>query len=481
MLKGKFRRFQDAGKSAITEGPIWKALVAIALPIVLANILHSAYNFTDAFWVGRLGGEAVAAVSVGFPVVFFVMTLGAGFAIAGSTMVAQYLGSGYSKKVNAVAAQTIMMALVSAVTLTIAGWISAPFILRVFEVEHEIFFDALTYMRFSMLGLTAIFAFSMFQSLMRGIGEVMMPLGIVLATVLLNFVLDPLLIFGWGPVPPLGVAGAAFATLSTQTLAAMTGIWIFMSGYFGIHIRLKDLRPDRELILSILKLGYPASIEQAVRALGMNVMVFLVAGFGTSVVAAYGVGSNVLRFVFVPAMGLSFAASALVGQNIGARNVERAHKIAYLSALIAFVVLSAVGVFAFFFAEEIMRFFVPGDAQVIELGAVFIRIMGPSFGFMGAQQTLAGAFRGAGDTHFAMATAIILQWVVQFPLALILSKHTPLGIIGIWWAFPMSFALTALLSVWWFVRGSWMTKRLSVEKQFEEEVSEEIISEEGLR
>ena len=198
------------------EGPIGAALFRLAVPIILGNVLQTGYQLTDAFWIGRLGAAAVAAVSVSFPVTFLVIALGAGFGIAGATLSAQYMGAGRQDMVNHVAAQTMLMVLVTSAVLGTAGYILAPYLLELVGVAPDVYSGALGFMRVSFIGIIFVFLYGMFQALMRGVGETRIPLLIVLLTVLLNFLLDPLFIFGWGPLSPHGVMGAAIATLATQ-------------------------------------------------------------------------------------------------------------------------------------------------------------------------------------------------------------------------------------------------------------------------
>src|SRR5690606_29854982 len=170
------------------------------------------------------------------------------------------------------------------------------------------------------------------------------------------------------------------------------------SGRWGIQLKLNQLKPDHHLLWRLFALGGPTAVEQSTRALGMMLMTTLVAGFGTVTLAAYGIGTRIFSFVIIPALGLSQAASALVGQNIGAGKTERAEKTAYASAAIAFVSLTAVGILCFFFADPLVTIFVPDAHKVIEEGALFVRITALTFGLMGAQIVIAGAFRGPGDT-----------------------------------------------------------------------------------
>ncbi|SPJ33493.1 Multidrug export protein MepA [Kushneria phyllosphaerae] len=459
-------------QASLLEGPVLGSLLKLSVPIVLANILQSGYQLIDAFWVGRLGGHAVAAVSVSFPVTFLLIALGSGFSMAGSTLVAQHMGAGNHHRVNQVAGQTILLVVVTSLFLSVIGILLAPGLLGLLGVEEAVYDAALVFLRISMAATVFTFGFSMFQALMRGVGEVRLPLYIVTGTVLLNMVLDPLFIFGFN----LGVGGAALATLVTQAMALGTGLWLLVRGRHGIALKRHDLRPDPVFIRRALSLGLPASVELSARALGMNVMVFLVTGFGTVTIAAYGVGTNIMAFVIIPALGLSMSTAALVGQNIGAGQIERAARIARLSALIALVVLSAIGVLVFVFARELVAFFVPGDGAIIEAGSHFLHITALTFGFIGAQMALTGVFRAAGQTVVAMLLALVSQWVLQFPLAFILSRDTVLGVDGIWWAFPITNMITALISLMVFMRGHWQKGRLAEQEDpLTTQVSGEII------
>ncbi len=468
------------GRQTLTEGPIVRSLLTLSIPIVMANILQTAYQLTDTFWVGRLGAGAVAAVSVSFPVIFLLISVGGGLAVAGSILVSQYAGARNERMVNHVSAQTILMVATASLVLSLTGYLIAPLVIGSMGVAPEILLNATRYLRISFLGLVFLFCYAMFQSIMRGIGEVRLPLYIVLSTVFLNLVLDPMFIFGWGPLPAAGVAGAAYATVCTQGLSALIGLVVLFGGRFGFHLKLADFAPDLPIMKKTVRLGLPASIEQSTRALGLMVMTFLVSSFGTLTIAAYGIGTRVLSFVIIPALGLSMASATLVGQNIGAGNAKRASDIARLAAWLGFWVLSAVGVAAFLFAVPLVRFFVPADPGVIRAGARFVRTMALTFGLIGVQMALAGAFRGSGNTLVTMLLALLSLWVLQFPSAYLLSKHTALGADGLWWAFPFANVVTAAFCVGWFARGTWKNKRLTEDAQLKEDVSEEIIIEEGL-
>ena len=444
----------------LLEGPILKSLLTLAIPIVLANVLQSAYQLIDAFWVGRLGGAAVAAVSISFPVMFLMIALGMGLAMAGSTLTAQYRGAGNDEMVSHVAGQTLNMVAALSVTLSVLGYIATPALLRLMGVAPDVYAGALGFMRVSFVALLFNFTFFVFQSIMRGVGRPTLPVYIVLVTVILNFALDPLFIFGWGPVPGYGVMGAALATLSTQVLAAVAGMIVLRAGRHGIHVKRRDFIPDVAYMKRAFYLGAPASVEQSARALGLMVLTFLIASFGTRTMAAYGVGSNILQVVIIPAFGLSMAISILAGQNIGAGNVERAARIGRLGAELAFAILTGIGVIVFLFAPAFAAFFVPRDPGVIAAAAHFLRIMALAWGFMGIQLALTGVLRASGNMTTTMMLTLATQWMIQFPLAYILSKHTSLQNSGIWWAFPVTNVIAAVIVLAVYGRGDWKKTRL---------------------
>ncbi len=341
-------------RALFLEGPIPRALITLAIPIIVGNVLQTGYQLTDAFWVGRLGAAAVAAVSVSFPVTFLVIALGSGLAMAGGDLERPVHGRGKAGHGRSCRRPDHgdgdhQLHHPRGHRLCADALAAAPA-----GVEPDVYDGALGFMRVSFIGIIFVFVYAMFQALMRGIGQTRVPVVIVLGTVILNFALDPLFIFGWGPIPALGVMGAALATLITQALAAAIGIAIFLRGRHGIVLRWHALIPTRRTSNAPFFLGLPGSVELSTRGLGLMIMSFLVASFGTLTIASYGVGSNVLQVVTILPMGLSMAISTLVGQNMGAGNIERASRVAQLGALFGFIVLTCAGLIAYGFAPEIV-------------------------------------------------------------------------------------------------------------------------------
>jgi len=471
----------DIKRNNLIEGSVFRSLLALSVPIIIVQLLHTAYQLTDTFWVGRLGANAIAAVSISFPVIFLLNSLAGGLTMAGNILVAQYKGKENREAVNYIAAQTLLAVTVVALLLSVVGYLISPYLIGLMGVEEAVFIDAVAYLKISFLGIIFMFLSFIFQALMRGVGEVKIPMYIILATVLLNLFLDPLFIFGWKIIPAMGVAGSAWATIITQGISALAGLFILFRGKKEISLNLSDLKFDFSLIKRMFALGLPASIEQSTRSFGLMIITFLVATFGTTIVAAYGIGARMLSLIIIPSMGLSMATSTLVGQNVGAGKIDRAGKIIKVSALAGFVFLTLAGLFMFLFAEVLCSFFVPGETETIQLGSAYIKIMAFSFGFIALQMVMTSVFRGVGMTFTAMILSVAILWGLELPLAFILSKYTGLAETGLWLSLPIANILGAAISVFWFWRGSWKEKRITEEiKVLERQAIEEVILEEGL-
>ena len=447
----------------LTEGSITKSIFALSVPIVVSNLLQTAYNLTDTFWVGRLGANALAAVSLSFPIIFLIISLGGGFGTAGSILVAQFKGKEASTEVNHISGQTYLMMTIVSVVLAIAGILLSPLIVELMGAEKVVMHEAVQYMKISFIGMIFTFTYFAFQSLMRGVGDVKTPMYIVLFTVLLNLVLDPLFIFGLGVFPPMGVTGAALATLLAQAIASLIGISLLLSGKYNIHLKSKHLKADFPIIKKIFRLGLPSSLEQSGRALGMLAMTFLVARFGTTIIATYGIGMRILSFIIIPSIGLAMATSTLVGQNIGAGKIERAETIAKRSMLAGFLIMSFSGLILFIFAREITAAFIPNDPEVIKEGAYLVKVLSVTFGFVSLQQITTGVLRAAGQTLTAMLITIISLWLLRFPIATVLAFYTSLSFIGLWWSFPIANIISVAIVLTIFFKGSWKEKRLTDE------------------
>lgn len=442
----------------IFDKDILNPLLRLAIPMIFVSLLQSAYQLTDAFWVGRLGGDAVAAVSISFPINFLLLSIGMGLTMASSSLIAQYMGAKNEKMINHVATQSLILIFTVSIILTIVGYILSPQILKLMNIEPQIYKDSLSFLRISVIGILATYIFTLFQAIMRATNEVKTSTYIILSTVILNFILDPLFIYGYKELSGYGVTGAAIATLFTQILAAIISLIILFSGKYNIHIEKKDLNPDYSLIKKIFNLGFPASIEQSSRSIGMLAATFVVSGFGTAVMAGYGVGSNILIFTIIPMVGISIATSILVGQSIGAKNLSKAEHIIKTSSFMSFLGITFFGILVFTFAKQIVGVFLQSDPAATEYAIQNIKHMSPFFGFMGLQITLLGVFRAAGDTKTSMNITLAVQLLIQFPIIYKMSKM--FGLTGLWLSFPTVWMVSYLLTLYFYKKGNWKNKNI---------------------
>ena len=438
----------------IIHGPILKTLTYLSLPIMFAMFLQMIYSLTDMFWVGRLGVNAVASITLSWPILFLITSFGNGLAIAGTILVSQYKGKGDENQVNFISSQTFSLMCFMALIFGVIGYFNSNFLISLMGASPDVVLDAVKYLQVSFIGLIFTYVYFSFQSLMRGVGEVKIPLYIVFGTVILNFILDPIFILGYKLVPQFGVSGAAWTTIIAQAISSIIGLGILIKGNKGIKLHLKDLKPNFKLFKKMFNLGFPSAIGQSVRSINMLVITFLVTGFGTVSVAAFGIGIRILALVIVPAVGFSMALSTMIGQNMGAKKIDRAGKISNKGMLISFLLLTLIGVLFFLFGKYLIVLFIPGETEVILECTYFIKVMALTFGFVGIQMAIMGIFNGSGNTRKSMYISII-SLVFLLIFAIFLSRFTTMGVNGIWWAYPLSNISTALVAWILVSNGKW--------------------------
>lgn len=457
---------------------IIKSILMIAIPIVFVNILQVMYSLIDTFWVGKLGANAIAAISISFPILFLMMAFANGITVAGSVFVSQYKGKNDKESISKFSGQTMLVVVGISLILSVIGYFAAEPLLRLVGATDEIMKDAIGYLQVSFLGLASTFVFFVFQSLMRGVGEVKKATYIIFSGVFLNLITVPLFVFGKFGIPAMGVTGSAIATIICQTLGSLIALYLlFISKKNEIHISMKDLIPDIKFIKQIFKVGIPSSIEQIVRSSGMILMIFTVTAFGTVLTAAYGLGSRMSMFVVIPALGFMIATSVLVGQAIGSGDKKRAEEVAKKAATMAFISLSIISILFFVFAKQIVGVFIQNDPIVTDISITFMKFLAVTFGMMGVSMTFMGAFVGSGNTILSM-TLTTLQLLVNFIVALVLSKFTPLGYMGIFWSYPIAAITMFIIAIIIFIKGDWKDKKITEDVKRKEIVENETLMKE---
>ncbi|MFB6085101.1 MAG: MATE family efflux transporter [Halorientalis sp.] len=448
----------------LTSGPIAKPLFFLSLPIVITNLLQVTYNLADTFWLGRYSTVALAAITFGFPLVFLLISLGMGLSVAGSVLVAQYTGAEETDEAEYAASQTVTYALLFSAALGLAGFFLVEEFLALIGASGAVLPPATDYMEVVTLGLPFMFGFIVFISLMRGSGDTITPMLVMLGTVILNVALDPFLIFGWGPFPELGVQGAAIATVFSRGLAMAVGVAIMIEGRRGIGINVRDMVPDPAYARRLLRIGIPASVEGTGRAISVNLLLVIVATFSVTVEAAFGVGIRVFSTIFMPAIAVDRGVETMTGQNIGAGEPDRAATANHFAAKASLVILAGLGVVTFVAAPAIMSLFSDNPAVIAE-GANFLRIVAPTFGFMGVTRAYSGGFRGAGKVLTAAAITVLMLGLIRLPIAWFGARIY--GPTGIWASFAISNVLAAVVAYLWFKRGTWREADLTDEGEGE--------------
>ncbi|AGB31677.1 MATE family drug/sodium antiporter [Natrinema pellirubrum DSM 15624] len=460
--------FKGPEEFDLTSGSIGKPLFFLSMPIVVTNLFQTAYNLADTFWLGQYNTDALAAISFAFPMVFLLISLGMGISVAGSVLVAQFTGAGEERKAEYAASQTVTFAVIASIILGSIGYVGVDNFLGLMGASQDVLPLATSYMEVISLGLVFMFGFAVFVSLMRGYGDTITPMLVMFGSVVLNIILDPFLIFGWTVVenepligtvafPELGIQGAAIATVFSRALALVVGLLIMFRGERGVQIHLRDMVPDLSYLRRLVRIGLPASIEGTGRALSMNLLLVIVAIFPDTVVAAYGIGTRVFSVAFLPALAVARGVETMTGQNIGADKPDRAAQAAGLAAKVLFGLLTVTGIAAFLFPEPIVSIFVGANqanaAQVVDIGAEFIRYVALTFGFMGIMRAYTGSFRGAGKTLTAAAISVLTLGVIRFPVAWITAG--PLGETGVWLSFAVSNVAGAIIAYVWYQGGTW--------------------------
>ncbi len=451
---------EGPGRSRLVDRPVLPTLVRLAWPIVVGHLLHLTYQLVDTFWVGRLGAEPLAAVSISFPIIFIVFSLAAGFSIAGVALVSQHSGADQRERASLAAGQVIGFSLALALALAALGLVFGRSLLGWVGAGPQVLPLAWTYFSILTGGIPLIFVFFVFSAVLEGTGDTITPMKLKVASVLMNIVLDPLLIFGWGIFPEMGIAGAAAATVASRFAAAAVGVYILVSGRRGLVVRPRHLVPRPSLIKDVVRIGTPAALGTSAVAVAMTVMTSIVATFGTYALAAWGVGNRVLSVIRMPSMGFARATGVLVGQHLGADQPQAAGRTAWTGVAVN-VGIMAVVVLAFQLgAGLVMRLF-SQDVEVIEFGVQYLRWGAAAYGFLAIQQVLGGALDGAGQTMHKMLFLLLSIWALQIPLSAAFSINLGLGVDGIWYAIFTAKLVGASAIAVWFLRGTWKRKLIA--------------------
>ncbi|MDB5006281.1 MAG: family efflux transporter [Mucilaginibacter sp.] len=456
-LKRLFSLFRQAVRGSqqdYTEGSIRKAVFLLAIPMIIEMIMESVFAVVDIFFVGKLGNAAVATVGLTESVLSLVYSLAIGLSMAATALVARRAGEKNFKEAAHAGMQTILFALLLSTIVAVVGLFSAGSILRLMGANANMIAQNIRYTQIMFGGNVVIMLLFLINGIFRGAGDASIAMRSLWIANICNIILCPLLIYGLGPIPALGLKGAAIATTAGRSVGVLYQLYRLFIRKGLLSFYLYQLRPQKELLWQIVKIGGTGTIQFLVSSASWIFLARLMAGFHEAAMAGYQVAIRLLIFFLLPAWGMSNAAATLTGQNLGAGKPERAEKSVWITTGYNVIFMLSVSLFFFLFGEPIVNF-MNSDIQARHFALQALRIISAGYVFFGVEMVMMNAFNGAGDTRTPTVVNLIGFWLFQIPLAWVLSRYYIREPKAIFIAILISQFITALLSFILFKKGSW--------------------------
>jgi putative MATE family efflux protein len=442
-----------------TSGSIGQAIFLLAIPMVLEMIMESLFALSDVFFVARLGASAVATVGLTESMMIIVYTIAMGLSISGTAIVARRVGEKNADAAGRAAVQVIILGAVVSGSLALAGALLAPTLLRLMGATNDVLTTGTTFARVMLGGSWTAFLLFIVNATFRGAGDAAVSMRVLWLANGINIVLGPLLIFGIGPFPRLGVTGAALAT----TIGRGTGLVYALSRLFHGTGHLRVLREhlviETGTMKHMLRMSLNGTFQVLVGSLSWIVLVRLMAAFGSAAMAGYTIAVRMVMFAMLPAWGLGNATATMVGQALGASNPDRAERAVWTAARYNVVFLGLMGLGFVVFARQIVSGFTH-DPAVVEVATYGLRMVAYGFPLFAFGMTLTQSFNGAGDTATPTRINIAVFWLFEIPLAWALARHTSMGAHAIFVSITAAYSLLAAVSTVMFRRGRWRTRRV---------------------
>ncbi len=442
-----------------TAGNLNRAILLLAVPMVLEMVLESLFAVVDVMWVGRLGANAVATVGLTESMLSLVFAVGMGLSLSTTAMVARRIGEKDPEGAAVAAVQAIVLGLVVSLAIGLPCLLYAPQLLRLMGATPEIVFIGSGYTRICLGGSCAVLLLFLNNSIFRGAGDAAIAMRLLWVSNIINLILDPCLIFGLGPFPRLGVTGAAVATFIGRSIGVIYQFYRLLKGTERIHVLRRQIRVRFDVLWRLIRVSLTGILQFAIAHTSWIGLVRIVSTFGAAALAGYTIAIRIVVFVILPSWGLSNAAATLVGQNLGAGKPDRAEKAVWRTGFYNMIFLGALGVFFVLFAEPIVRLFI-SDPAVVPLGAACLRIIscgniGYAYGMVMLQ-----AFNGAGDTITPTIVNLFGFWLLEIPLAYWLAIPWRMHSNGVFWAIVIAEGAIAGASAILFKRGKWKRQKI---------------------
>ena len=442
-----------------TEGSIARAITLLAIPMVLEMVMESMFGITDMFWVSHLGKDAVATVALTESMLTLVFVVAMGLSLATTAFVARRIGEKDPEGAAIGAVQAMIIGIVVSIIWGVVGVLFAHRLLALMGATPEIIETGHRYTAILLGGTATILLLFLTNAIFRGAGDAVIAMRVLWVANVINIVLDPCFIFGIGPFPKLGVAGAAVATTIGRGCGVLYQLTILLSGEGRVVIRPAQLRVHAAVMWRILRVSFTGMLQFLLSMGSWVALVRMIALFGAAALAGYAIAIRIVIFVILPSWGMSNAAATLVGQNLGAGKPGRAESSVWRAGLYNMVFLGGVAVIFLIFAEPVVRLFT-NDPAVLPIAVACLRIVSCGNVCYAYGMVMVQAFNGAGDTFTPMIINLFCYWLFQLPLAWTLSKHTWLGAKGVFLAIPIAESCIAAVSILVFRRGRW--KRVQI-------------------
>lgn len=440
----------------ILQGSMGKAILALAVPVVINSFLQTMYNLTDTYWLGQLGTNELAAINLVSPLQQIVVNFGSGLTVAGAVLIAQLIGASKKEEAASMASQIFVCAMIFSIICAGVIAIFTPTVVNWLGADEPTAKVANVYLRIVILDMPFLYMVNIFAAIRQAQGDTVSPMFLNLTGILLNVVLDPLLMI----VIHWGAAGAALATVMAKAVPAMISLVILKRDTTGVRIRLKGFRFEKSKMKSILTVGLPTAIGGSTMQLGFLLMSRNVYVYGTGAMAAYGIGNKVNGLITLPSNGIGSAVATIVGQNIGANQIDRAEKGYKIARRVSVIFLFVGGLILSrpFLSEAIVGLF-STDEEVIAMAADFLSIMALWCFTNGVYNSTSGLFQGSGHTEVTMAVDATRLWVFRFATLYVCEHWLNMGVRSIWYSVVVSNALSSVILYVVYRTGLWKKKR----------------------
>ncbi len=447
---------------SLTEGSISRGLFQFALPILFANILQSLNGSVNSIWVGRyLGEAALTATSNANTVMFLLIGAAFGIALAATILVGQCIGANDMREAKRVVGTSATFFFLISVVVAVAGWILCEPLLTVMRTPSASLPLAVAYMRVIFLALPFLYMYAFVMSVLRGAGDSKTPFYFMMLSVGIDIALNPVFIFGIGPIPRFGIAGSAMATLAAQAISLIA---LVRHLYRRKHIlllhadELKMLRLDGAIVGTLLKKGVPMGAQMLVVSLSGVLMITLVNRYGVDTASAFGAAMQIWNYIQMPAFAVGMAVSAMAAQNVGARKWDRVRATARVGVLYSVVLTGSIVLLIEILDRHAFGLFLPPAAEALKVSSHLNHLITWSFIFFGVSMVLFGVVRATGAVMMPLAILTFTMLLVRFPAAAILEGRY--GADAVWWSFPVSSAIAAALAVLYYRFGGWRKARM---------------------